>query len=335
MDSFLPTIERSLVQILWAAVWLAGLTAIFVPLERLFAIHPQKIWRQQILTDIIYYFVNGLIPTLMLSIPLAVIGWAARSFVPSAIIDASSAWPFWWRALAAHLVGEIGYYWGHRWSHENPLLWRFHSIHHSAEELDFLVATRAHPIDQVFTRICMFIPMYVLGLAGPRNATEAVQIPLAVAFFAMVWGFFVHANLRWRFGPLEWIISTPGFHHWHHTKTGPINRNYASTLPWLDWIFGTHYLPNDASPSSYGIQARIPDSLIGQLVYPFEYEPAGVSETELDSTTLETDPNHEAERSDSTSAAIQSAHIVPAMDSNGQSVNVNTNAADFVEIPSP
>ena len=65
------------------------------------------------------------------------------------------------------MAGEIGYYWGHRWSHEIPFLWRFHSIHHSAEEIDFLVNTRAHPFDMVFGRFCGLVPMYVLGLGGP------------------------------------------------------------------------------------------------------------------------------------------------------------------------
>ncbi len=84
----------------------------------------------------------------------------------------------------------------------------------------------------------------------------------------LIWGFFIHANVRWRFGPLEWLVSTPAFHHWHHTRTGPINRNYSSTLPWLDRIFGTHYLPADRLPEAYGIRAKMPDSLLGQLAYP-------------------------------------------------------------------
>jgi sterol desaturase/sphingolipid hydroxylase (fatty acid hydroxylase superfamily) len=169
------------------------------------------------------------------------------------------------------VLGEIGYYWGHRWSHEIPFLWRFHSIHHSAEAVDFMVSTRGHPIDVVFGRICALIPVFVVGLAGTDGSIKAEEIPFTVSLFGSVWGYFVHANLKWRFGPLEWIVSTPGFHHWHHTKSGPINHNYASVFPWLDRLFGTHHLPREF-PADYGIQATVPDSLIGQLVYPLSPE---------------------------------------------------------------
>jgi sterol desaturase/sphingolipid hydroxylase (fatty acid hydroxylase superfamily) len=125
----------------------------------------------------------------------------------------------------------------------------------------------------VFGRFCGLVPMYVLGLGGPVGAAGSL-VPVVVGLIGVVWGFFIHANVRWRFGPLEWLISTPAFHHWHHTRNGPINRNYASTLPWLDRVFGTHYLPRDEWPEAYGIKAELPDSLVGQLAYPLrEDEP--------------------------------------------------------------
>ena len=76
----------------------------------------------------------------------------------------------------------------------------------------------------------------------------ATLLMLLVTF----WGFFIHANVRWRFGPLEWLIATPAFHLWHHTLSGPRDRNFASMLPCWDWLFGTSYLPNEL-PKDYGI----------------------------------------------------------------------------------
>jgi sterol desaturase/sphingolipid hydroxylase (fatty acid hydroxylase superfamily) len=254
-------------------VWLIILVVIFVPLERAFAVHPQKILRKGFVTDLGYYFLSSLLPALLLGAPLGLLAWMVHQTVPRGIHTATAAWPLWARVFCGLVAGEIGYYWGHRWSHEIPFLWRFHSIHHSAEEVNFIVSSRAHPIDMVFGRICGTVPIYVLGLGGPEVLADN-QVPVLVALIGIVWGFFIHANLRWRFGPLEWLISTPAFHHWHHTLNGPINRNYSSTLPWLDWIFGTHYLPRDAWPEAYGIEAEMPESLVEQLAYPMFMQPS-------------------------------------------------------------
>jgi sterol desaturase/sphingolipid hydroxylase (fatty acid hydroxylase superfamily) len=183
----------------------------------------------------------------------------------------TAAWPLWLKAIVALIVSEIGYYWAHRLSHQIPFLWRFHSIHHSAEHVDFLVNTRAHPVDLVFGKFSALVPIYILGLGGPK-IPGGTLVPVLATLATTTWGFFIHANVRFRFGPLEWLISTPAFHHWHHTLSGPINRNYSSTLPWLDRIFGTHYLPKEW-PTAYGTIDKIPDSFTDQLFYPL-HKPA-------------------------------------------------------------
>jgi sterol desaturase/sphingolipid hydroxylase (fatty acid hydroxylase superfamily) len=271
MQQLVSSLYVGLIPILRLALWLAILAVIFVPLERFFAVTPQKVLRKAIGIDLCYYFLNSLLPALLLSLPVSLLAWLVHRAVPDGLLAAAAAMPLWARLLAGMVVGEIGYYWGHRWSHEIPFLWRFHSIHHSAEHVDFLVNTRAHPVDMVFSRICALVPIYVFGLGSPSGPSDSV-VPVLATVIGTVWGFFIHANLRWRFGPLEWLISTPAFHHWHHTLTGPINHNYASTLPWIDRIFRTHYLPG-AFPTSYGIKAKLPDSLAAQLAYPLLPEP--------------------------------------------------------------
>jgi sterol desaturase/sphingolipid hydroxylase (fatty acid hydroxylase superfamily) len=262
-----PQLQALLLEVFRVSVWLALLVVIFVPLERLFAVRPQKILRKGILADLGYFYLSSLLPALLLSGPAGLLAWVMNRALPDAFLAATAALPFWARALAGLVAGEVGFYWGHRWSHEIPFLWRFHSIHHSAEEVDFLVNSRAHPVDMVFGRFCALVPIFVLGLGSPAGAAGS-QVPIVVALVSIVWGFVIHANVRWRFGPLEWLISSPAFHHWHHTRSGPINRNYASTLPWLDRIFGTHYLPRNEWPTSYGTEEPVPDSLAGQLAYP-------------------------------------------------------------------
>ena len=258
-----PQAREFLISLLRLCLWLAILVAVFVPLEHLFAARPKKVLRKGIFVDLAYYFLSSLLPALLLSVPVGLLAWAVHRAVPGPLLEATGALPLWAKVVAGFVAGEVGYYWGHRWSHEIPFLWDFHAIHHSAEEVDFLVNTRAHPLDMVFGRFCSLVPIYVLGLGGPSRS----EVPVLATLVGTTWGFFVHANIRWRFGPLEWLISTPAFHHWHHTRSAPLNRNYSSTLPWLDWIFGTFHLPKEW-PESYGIKAKMPERLAQQLLHP-------------------------------------------------------------------
>lgn len=267
-----PHLLAGLIAVCRVSLWLAILVVIFVPLERLFAAHPQRILRKGAATDLGYYFLSSLLPALLLSGPLGLTAWAVHQAVPEGVLAGVAVLPLWARVVAGLVASEVGYYWGHRWCHAVPFLWRFHAIHHSAEQMDFLVNTRAHPVDLVFGRFCALVPLYVLGLGGPVGGAGSL-VPVIVTLIGTVWGFFIHANVRWRFGPLEWLISTPAFHHWHHTRSGPIDRNFASTLPWLDWIFGTHYLPSKEWPADYGVKETLPDSLAGQLAYPLLNSP--------------------------------------------------------------
>lgn len=247
-------------------IWLLLLIVVFVPLERLCAQNPQKVFRKGFLTDLGYYFLNSLLPKLLLILPMSIIAWGVHSFVPNGLYAWVAGLPLPTRFVAVMIVGEFGAYWGHRWMHETPALWRFHAIHHSAEEMDWLVNTRAHPLDMVFTRFCGLLPIYVLGLAQPTDNTVDLM-PLLYAIAGTVWSFFIHANVGWRFGWLERLISTPAFHHWHHTKDGAeyINKNYAAIFPWMDKLFGTFYLPKDRWPRAYGIETPMASGDPGHL----------------------------------------------------------------------
>lgn len=244
------------VEILRLALWLALLAAIFIPLERLFFLHSQKHLRSGWAGDLGLYFLNSLLRAFALSLPLAALATASRQILPQSYHEWVVALPFWQKMTAAFLLGEIGVYWGHRWSHEVPLLWRFHALHHSASHMDWLVNSRVHPVDMLFTRLCGLAPIALLGLASPEGHNET--IPLMLVLAGTLWSFFVHANLRWRLGPLEHLLATPRFHHWHHGLEGPFNRNYASMLPALDRIWGTLHLPPAAWPKAYGLASSSP-----------------------------------------------------------------------------
>ena len=257
------------------AVWLVLLVVIFVPLEQSFALHPAKFWRKQIGVDLGWYFINSLLPATFIAVPLALLTQTLHRMDPGGYYSAVGSWPIWLKLLLMLLVNDMGAYWGHRALHACPLLWRFHAIHHSAEHLDWLVNTRAHPFDIVFMRMAGLAPIYLLGLAQTtgRYVDSSVAI---MTIFATVWNFFIHANIRVRLGSLEWLVSSPAFHHWHHSNDKHRDQNFAFVFPLIDRLFGTAWLPKHW-PAAYGIDEEVPPTMAGQFLDPLEpsHRPTG------------------------------------------------------------
>jgi sterol desaturase/sphingolipid hydroxylase (fatty acid hydroxylase superfamily) len=241
-----------------ALVGLAVLFLVFVPLERWFALRPQKVFRRGLLTDLTHLLVDGLVVGILgvvfavvLALPLIWVrpfGIAGALPLPAALV----------LGLALAFLGN---YVGHRLTHSVPFLWRFHSVHHSIERMDWVASARLHPIDQAFTQACAIAPLVVLGFGGGAFAGIAV-------FFTLL-ALFQHANVRLRFPGLRWVINTPEWHHWHHA-VDPEARDKNFGLPVIDRLFGTAYLPKGRRPSGFGVSDPVPDEgWWRHLAYPF------------------------------------------------------------------
>jgi sterol desaturase/sphingolipid hydroxylase (fatty acid hydroxylase superfamily) len=246
-----------------STVWFVLLGVIFLPLERLFAERPLPILRREWAVDMGWFFFNGVVTALIMGFTAALIATTANRVLPIPHYHL----PIWARMAATLVVGEFGFYWGHRLSHEIPLLWRFHAIHHSATQIDWLTSSRAHPVDFLFTRLSGFVLLSITGLARPEGNSHFIAVSLLL-IFTTVWGFFIHSNVKWRLGWLEVVIATPAFHRWHHTADAHRDHNYASTLPFYDRLFGTLYLPRRAAPPAFGIDAAMPSDFVGQMLSP-------------------------------------------------------------------
>lgn len=243
------------------AVKLAILAIIFIPLERLFALRPLHVLRQGWRTDVVHYLVNGAARKVGLVGAVAVVGTVLQALVPAAFRSAVVATPGWVQIVAALGITAVGGYAGHRAMHEVPVLWRFHRVHHSVREMDWLAAGHMHPLDQIAIRSAAVVPLYALGFG--RVSLGAIVILLTFQ------DIFIHANLRLTCGPLRWLIATPQFHHWHHARQPQAyNSNYAAEFPLVDALFGTLYLPADRWPAEYGIDDDQPDGYVRQLVWP-------------------------------------------------------------------
>lgn len=266
LQHILPPLAFDLVKL---ALGLSVLFALFVPVEKLFSLHRKRTLRKDLPTDLAYYFASSLTPRLLF-VPMSGIVWALHRVQPISLHVWMAELPLIVRGGAALIVAETGFYWGHRWMHRVPCLWRFHAVHHSAEEMDWLVNTRAHPVDILMIRCCGYAPLYILGLAQP-TASRLDMIPLLISLLGSMWGYLIHANVKWRFGFLEHLVATPAFHHWHHANEGPRSndRNYASLFPWLDRLFGSLHLPKSTHPGKYGIDEKLPKGIMAQFIAPF------------------------------------------------------------------
>jgi sterol desaturase/sphingolipid hydroxylase (fatty acid hydroxylase superfamily) len=237
------------------------LAVVFVPMERIFALRQQRVLRAGWRTDLVHLVVNNLLSTVLLVVAVVSVGATLRAAVPGPVRTAVGAQGLGLQFIEAFMLAEICGYWAHRATHRVPFLWRFHRVHHSIEEMDWLAAGRLHPVDQAFTRSCIVLPLLALGFS---RATFGAFL-LLLTFQAL----FIHANLRFRFGPLRWVIATPEFHHWHHSgDPGAYNSNFAGEFPVLDLLFGTLHLPAGSMPESYGIEESAPRGYLAQLMWP-------------------------------------------------------------------
>ena len=169
--------------------------------------------------------------------------------------------PLWLQAVLILVLGDFIGYWMHRWFH-GERLWRFHAVHHSSVDLDWLSAVRLHPVNDALMRVAGAVPLLALGLAPVALAGGAPVLTLMAIL--------VHANLDWDWGPLRAVVASPRFHRWHHTdEASARDKNFAGLLPLWDILFGTYYMPKDRLPQQFGTESPVPPGLLGQLLFPF------------------------------------------------------------------
>jgi len=238
------------------------LFALLVPLEKVFRRHRQPIRRPGLRTDLTYALINPVITAIGIVVGVVTVVFLFPLWLPAYLLrPLVTAQPGWLLAIEGILLLDLLIYWAHRLGHENGFLWRFHSIHHSSEKMDWISGVRQHPFDGVI----VVAPAVVLVIAG--FDLEVVGVAAVVQAVA---GLLAHANVRWRLRPLWKVIMTPEFHHWHHANyPESIHANYSVGLPVWDLIFGTYYMPEDRRPEVYGHDEDMPQSVSGQLLWPF------------------------------------------------------------------
>ena len=247
----------------WFVLDLFLLALVFVPLERAFGrASGQPALRRGWRTDTAHFFVSHVGVDLLTFLTVAPAVLLSGVLPLPGLRAAVGGLPFAMQLPLALAVADLGGWLAHRCFHAFPALWRFHAVHHSSEALDWLAGSRLHVVDILCTRAAAFCPLLLLGFS--RGALTGYLVWVAVQ---PTW---IHANLRWRFGPLRWLVVTPQYHHWHHAADPEArDRNFAVHLPLFDWLFGTLHLPGERWPARYGIDGDpVPEGWLAQLLWP-------------------------------------------------------------------
>ncbi len=187
--------------------------------------------------------------------------WNARSWPTYAWWP--TAWPVLSQTVLMVMIVDGLRYWLHRVSHEWEPLWRFHAVHHAPHRLYTLNVGRFHPIDKSLQFLFDALPFIAVGVS------EDV-LSLYFVWYA-VNGFFQHSNADVRLGPLNYLVSGPELHRWHHSMwKQESNHNYGNHLIVWDLVFGTRFLPSDRQVKALGlINRRYPTGFLEQVAAPF------------------------------------------------------------------
>lgn len=249
-----------------------ALGLVFALLTHWSACNPGRAWwhKREMVTDICYWFLIPLAARFV-RIGLMVMGAAYlygihgtdelvkfydNGFGPLAQL------PLWAQALFFVIVSDFLLYWVHRGYH-GAKMWKYHAVHHSSQDLDWISAARFHPVNILLGTVVVDVALLLAGISP--------NVMLWVGPFTTASSAFVHANLNWTLGPFKYVLAGPVFHRWHHTAADRGgSSNFAGTFPIWDLLFGTFYMPKNALPDAYGIaDDSFPQGFGAQLLYPF------------------------------------------------------------------
>ena len=164
------------------------------------------------------------------------------------------------------LVSDFVHYSLHRLSHEWGPLWRVHSVHHSPERLYWLNATRFHPIDIALEGV---FDGFALALCG---FTEAQHLTHSTA--RATYGQLQHCNIEVDSGSIDFALSTPDLHRWHHSEIyAEGDNNYGAVVSVWDRLLGTFFRPGRPIDSKLGVgrMPSFPESFGELLSTPFRW----------------------------------------------------------------
>jgi sterol desaturase/sphingolipid hydroxylase (fatty acid hydroxylase superfamily) len=211
---------------------------VFLVVERLRPAQRRPLFARGYRQDLMYTILNAtLVGPLVVAMSLS-FAEVARKGLPWIVVPHVQFVPR-WAIIALIFVAMDGCNWlAHLGNHRIRVLWRFHELHHSQEDMSVLTVFRTHPLIHVSYLIAL-IPGIVLIANG------AVPTALVVAYAAVV--AFEHSNTNLGFGPLGRIFVSPNYHRIHHRLDGRQDVNLGFALTIWDQLSHRAVFPTEAT----------------------------------------------------------------------------------------
>ncbi len=223
-------------------------------------------WRPRpndVRSDLIFMVAVQVLVPLLLSLAAAT---AFAGWLREGDLTLGGLWPHGW-PLAAQValmvvLADLPRYWLHRAFHSSTFMWRWHAVHHSPHRLYWLNVGRFHPLEKAVQFCVDALPFVLVGVGDGVLAAYFV--------FYAVNGFFQHSNCDVRLGWLNYVVSGPELHRWHHSKLpSESDHNFGNNLIVWDVLFGTRFLPADAHVGPLGLLNRnYPLGFVAQMRTP-------------------------------------------------------------------
>jgi len=214
----------------------------------------------EVTNDVVFMVTVQVALPYLLSISLVI---ALSDLLSASGIAARGLWPHdlpvWLQVCLMLLAAEFLRYWLHRAFHKFTPMWRFHAVHHSPHKLYWLNVGRFHPIEKAIQYGVDALPFALLGVSP--------EVLAAYFVFYAINGFFQHSNCRVRLGPLNYIVSGPELHRWHHSELPKeSDHNFGNNLIVWDVLFGTRFLPRARQVGPLGLTNRhYPTGFVSQM----------------------------------------------------------------------
>ena len=214
-----------------------AIIGVFLVTERVWPAQRRPLFARGYRHDLLLTVMNVLlVAPLVTALTLSFVDVMRRS-APWIVLPKIGTLPRWGAIALIFVAMDFCNWLAHYANHRFRMLWRFHELHHSQEDMNVLTVFRTHPLIHVSYLIAL-IPGVVLLANGALSLTMLAIYGGIVAF--------AHSNTRLGFGPLGRIFVSPNFHRIHHQLDGPQDVNLGFALTIWDQLFHRAVFPTAA-----------------------------------------------------------------------------------------